>query len=617
MAETVADIVIGVTADISPLMRETSRATSEVSRFGRIADGLGKSMATLGSRATAAGVRMSAVTGAVAAMGAGMLAITRNAADMGEAVANGAKAAGMSTSAFQEYGYALSEAADMSGEDFAAATVKLNKRLGEAMAGSKSAQAAFEALGISAAEIASGTVDTDKAMAALVATLESTTDPAIAATIATELLGKSGARVGGMLAGTAGQVDELRQRAQELGIVMSEDAVEASDKFNEQWDATVKQLDAVKVAIATALMPVIVNDLIPLLQNTVIPAIVSVVNYIGEWVAAFQNMPEPIQQAIGIVAGLFVVGGPLLVAIGMTATAISALVAATGPIGLLIAAAGLLTAAWVAWGDDFKAAIGGAIDWVTEKFTAFMTMIDKIIAKLKSWKDAATEALSIGENSGLREGTGGGFNPMGDFNGGSGVDAMGGGAGTDVLAGGAGTDTLGTEPVAVTRAREINTMIENLQVQHQDTMAQIAMDAESARTSNAQSFQDSLGKIAQAGGQKSLDIFRKLVAAEATLNAGRTLLQTFADPKLGFFEKFAAVASMASAISPLVSGLGGKGARAGSGATRSVATGSAPSAPSVANITINGMMNATGFKSLTDQLNAEFKQGYVLNVVNA
>ena len=432
MAETVADIAIGVTADIGPLMRETARAEAALGKFDRVVQGVGRGFTDFGGKATALGARMSIATAAIGAAAGAAIAITRSAADAGEAIANGAKAANMSTTAFQEYRYALSEAADMSGEEFADATVKLNKRLGEAMAGSQSAQAAFEKLGISQADLASGTVTGDTAMAALVKTLETTTDPAIAAAIATEVLGKSGARMGGMLAGTAGTVDALRESARSLGIVMSKDAVEASDKFNEKWDATVKQFEAVKIAIATQLMPIIVNELLPLIQEKVIPGIVSIINTMGEWVTAFQELPAPVQTAIEIVAGLFAVGGPLLIAIGATASVIGALVAAAGPIGLLIVAAGLLTAAWVTWGDDFKAAIGPAIDWVSGKFAAFMSLIDSIVAKLKSWKDTAADFIGAGDPSTFTPNPNYKPDPMSNI-GGGGVDRLGGGAGHDQL----------------------------------------------------------------------------------------------------------------------------------------------------------------------------------------
>lgn len=658
MANTVADVVIGVSADISPLMRETARAEAAMGRFGRAMNGIGKGFSNIGAMATNLGGKLSVATAAMGVVAAGAIAITRSAADAGEAIANGAKAAGLSTTAYQEYGYALSEAADMSGEEFAAATVKLNKQLGAARDGSASAIASFERLGISAADIASGAVTGDDALAALVTTLENTNDPAIAAAIASEVLGKSGARMGGMLAGTVGQVDDLRESARGLGIIMSEDAVRASDDFNEAWDATAKQIDAVKIAIATALMPIIVDTLIPALQDTVIPAVVSVINTLGEWVTAFQELPGPVQQAIGVVAGLFAVGGPLLLAIGATASVIGALVAATGPIGLLIVAAGLLTTAWAIWGDDFKAIIGGAIDWVTAKFDAFMGLIDKIVTTLKEWKDTAKDFIGAGDTSTFT--TNPNYTPdpyaiPDPFSG------QGGGADVPELGGGAGNDMLGADIVdglvngmaarLAERQEEIGAIVdaipqiarERLGIQSPSTVfaeigeniglgmaegiaaSRAAVDASIEEMNegvlgNTASFFGSLATITQAGGDKANKAYRAFAAAEALINTYRGAAAVLGDKTVPFFAKFAAVASIVGAGMGLVNALKGGGSSSGGGSVRAPTTTSAGAASggpmSVANITLVGdTFSKSSVEDLFKQINDGLKTGRTINLV--
>lgn len=646
MAKTVADIAIGVTADIGPLMRETARAEAAMTKFDRVVSGIGRGLSDFGGKATALGAKMSLATAAMGAAAGAAIALTRSAADAGEAVANNAKAAGMSTTAYQEYAYALSEAADMSGEEFADATVKLNKRLGEAMAGSVSARKSFEALGISQADIASGAVTGDQAMAALVATLEKTADPAVAAAIASEVLGRSGARMGGMLAGTTGAVDGLRESARSLGIIMSEDAVQASDKFNESWDATAKQLEAVKIALATALMPVIVDQLIPALQNQVIPAIVAVVNKLGEWITAFQELPEPVQTAIGIVAGLFAVGGPLLMAIGATASVIGALVAATGPIGLLIAAAGLLTAAWTIWGDDIKAIIGGTIDWATEKFNGFLALINTIVETLRSWKDTAAEFLNVTPMTPDYS------NPDGGADESTGQGIFGGG-GSMMVPGGAGNDQLG---VAIAdgmvngmaarlaeRSGEIAAIVDaipqiardQLGIQSPSTvfaeiggnigagLAQgIASSAAAVAASiegiNGTAVNSTKGMVSETLGVLG-QLFKgskAIAAAQAVVNAwaGATeaLKLPFPANVLAFGKVLATGLSAAAAIRGTNIGGGSGGSGGASGAV------AAPPAQSFANITLNGdTFSRNSIEQLFAQLNDGLKQGRIINLVRA
>ena len=646
MAETVADIAIGVTADIGPLMRETARAEAAMGRFGRVMNGIGASFSRFGKSATDLGGKMSIASAAITAAGAAALALTKNAADMGDAIDNGAKAAGLSTTAYQEYGYALSQAADMTGDEFAAAMVKMNKLLGEAKSGSESATEAFGKLGISAEDIANGTVTSDDALAALVTTLENTTDPAIAAAVASEILGKSGARMGGLLANTAGNVDDLRQNARDLGIVMSGEAVEASAKFNDKWDDVILQLNAVKIAIATSLMPIIVDKLIPALQEVVIPAIVSVINTLGEWITAFTELPGPVQEAIGLVAGLFAVGGPLLVAIGVASSVIGALVAATGPIGLLIAAAGLLTAAWTLWGNDFKAIVGGAIDWVTTKFDAFMGLVDSIIAKLTEWKNTAKEFLSS-PSGGAPGPDGGAYSPTDQGY----MDPMGGIGGVSDLGGGAGSDTLG---VAIAdgmvngmaarlaeRSEEIGAIVDTipqiardrLGIQSPSTVfaeigeniglgmaegilaSQAAVQASMAAVNggilgDTANLFNGLATITQAGGEKANRAYRAFAAGEALINAYRAASQALATPGITIFGKFAAYASVLAAGMNLVSaikggGSGGGSARAPSGSSASAAPASTPLEVRLTGFGPDDLISGSMVSSLLDRLSAE------------
>ena len=93
MAETVADIAIGVTADIGPLMRETARAEAAMGKFDRAVKGIGGRMTALGGQAMAFGSNMSFAAIAVGGVSAAVMAMVRNSANLGEAIANNSKAA--------------------------------------------------------------------------------------------------------------------------------------------------------------------------------------------------------------------------------------------------------------------------------------------------------------------------------------------------------------------------------------------------------------------------------------------------------------------------------------------------------------------------------------------
>lgn len=439
MAKVVGDVAIEVGADIGPLVREMSRATGVLDRFDGAAKKLGRGLDRFAERTANLGAKLSIVSGAMAAVTAAAFALTRSAATMGDEIGDSAKAAGMSTTAFQEYRFALKEAAAMTDEDFASAAAKLNKTLGEARSGSEAAVKAFEAIGISQEQLAQSSFTTDQAMAAFIAKAEATKDPALAAAIATDLFGKAGATLGAGLSGVPGQVGSLVDRARELGVVMGPEAVDAAGKFDQKMNELGAQFEAVKMKIAEVLLPVIVDKLIPALQEKVIPALLAVVEKVGDVITWFGDLDPAIQTVVGAFTAAFAVGGPVLLAISAVSSAISLLVAATGPIGLFITAAALLGTAWATWGDDFKAAVGGAIDWVTTKFEEFMAMLDRVLQKAKDIGTAIANSLTFQPGDGqIQNGTAPGRGPVP-----GGADWISGGAGGGGVGGGMGGQMMG------------------------------------------------------------------------------------------------------------------------------------------------------------------------------
>jgi len=400
VSKVVGEVAIEVGADIGPLVREMTRAKGALSGLGKAADKIGGGLERFGSRATDLGKKLSIVSAAIAAVTAGAVALVKSAADVGDKIGNSAKAVGMGAEAYQEYAFAIGEAADITQDEFDSAMVIMNRRLGEAQAGSKSAAEAFGAIGISAKDVAAGLVSSEDVLAAWVKTVEASDDSAAAAALSADLFGKKGAVMGAMLAGSQGQVAGFVDRARELGLVVSDEFVAASGVFNDRMAELGRQFEMVKIKIAEVLLPVIIDKLIPALQDVVIPAIVSVVEKIGEWITWFGQLDPAIQTVVGAITTAFAVGGPVLLAIGAVSTAIGAMVAATGPVGLLIAAAALLGAAWIKWGDDFKAAVGGAIDWVTGKFEALLTMLDRIVQKARDVGTAIANSLTYQSGDG-------------------------------------------------------------------------------------------------------------------------------------------------------------------------------------------------------------------------
>jgi hypothetical protein len=342
---TVGEIVIDVTADVGPLVRQMNKAEGALGGLQGAASRMGSGLSRAGSMAVSFGKNMAVVAAGVAAVTGAAIAFARSSAAFGDAIGDASKAAGMSTTAFQEYRFALKEAADMTDEDFASAAAKLNKTLGEARQGSLSAIKAFQEIGVSQAELAASTFNTDQAMAAYVATMEGMKDPTLAAAVSADLFGKAGATMGASLSGVPGQVGSLVDRARELGVVLGPEAVAAASQFDQKMKELTASFEVLKMKLANDLMPVLVNSVLPAIEQYVIPALETLGGAIAGATELIVIFAEGASQAF----------------------------------------------------TDFKAAAEPALQWVGDKFTWLMGIMDGFLAKIKSMAQSVTEFFSVSQ----------------------------------------------------------------------------------------------------------------------------------------------------------------------------------------------------------------------------
>lgn len=334
------------------------------------ADATARRLGALGDRLNQWGRRMSIVSGGIVAAGGAMFALAASAANAGDEIAKSAAAVGLSTDSFQELRFAIGQVSDLTDQQFTGAMRQLNTRLGQAAAGSQTMIAALEKIGISQQDVADGTVGSEQAFMAFAAAVKDTASPAEAAALAAALFGEEASKLGPLLRDQGTDIESLRRRAQELGIVLGDDVIQSSSRFKDQMRELSFQTGALKMQIGAALLPVLTESLIPALQEKVIPAIGSMIDKVASAIQWFTDLPAPVQEAAGLIAGALGVAGPVLLAVGAMSKAFGLLVAATGPVGLFLAAAGLLIAAWQTWGDSIGNIVGDAVAWLGEQWEA-------------------------------------------------------------------------------------------------------------------------------------------------------------------------------------------------------------------------------------------------------
>jgi hypothetical protein len=342
-----------VRKDLGELRGATGAVARGLDNFGNSAIGLGKSMLPLSA----------AVSGAAA----GAFALANNVAKTGDEIAKSARAAGVGAGAMQELRFALGQAAGVGEQQTTTMLTRLTRNMGEAVEGNKLLANAITGLGISLEDVASGAVTTDQVFNQLVEAMQGAATDAEAAALGMQLLGRDGAALGPQLRQSGADIEALRDRAKELGIVLGEDALGASEEFNDKMDELGRQVGAAKAQIGMALMPVALA-LADSLQTKVVPAILAMSEKVAGAIKWFGELPAPVQEAAGMIATAIGIGGPALIAIGVFSKALVALTLASGPIGLVVGAVALLTAAWMTWGDDITRIVTETSDWITTKF---------------------------------------------------------------------------------------------------------------------------------------------------------------------------------------------------------------------------------------------------------
>lgn len=177
-----------------------------------------------GTVITAAAVGAAAVTA-----GAGLLKLAVDAATAGTGAAATAKNIGLTAESLQELRYAA-KLFGVEAQDLDDSLKDLQDKASAAAQGDEGLQKTLKDLGINAKEFVKLTAD--KKLEQLADGLKKIDNPARAAQIRMELMSDAGFKMGGLLdAGSAG-ITKMRAEARDLGLVLREDAIKASQDFS-------------------------------------------------------------------------------------------------------------------------------------------------------------------------------------------------------------------------------------------------------------------------------------------------------------------------------------------------------------------------------------------------
>lgn len=191
--------------------------------------------------------------GAVAG-GAALFGLATKAAGTTDRIDKMSQKVGLSRQGFQEWDFIMSQSG-LSVDKMQVGMKTLVNRMDEASTGTGKGADAFKALGLSAVDSSGNLKSQEQMFEETVLALQEMEDGTEKAALANELLGKAGIEMMPLLNGAAGSVDEMKAKAHELGLVMSDEAVDSGVLFTDTMDQAQRMLGTVVAQIGVGVMP--------------------------------------------------------------------------------------------------------------------------------------------------------------------------------------------------------------------------------------------------------------------------------------------------------------------------------------------------------------------------
>lgn len=382
------------------------------------ADDFSKSWGDVKSKVGSGAKSIAVGAGALAGLGAAAFKAADGVSKNLDEIDKSSQKLGISAKAYQEWDFVLEHSgADIS--SLSAGMKTLTSKLAAAKTGNKDAIESFKKLGLSIENIAD--MSQEDLFAEVVKGFQGMEESADRTKLATELLGRSGMELGPLFNTTAEETAAMIQQINDLGGVMSDDAVKNGAAFQDA-------ITNVKTALSGA-GAALVSELIPAITTLATKFSEFVANGgLDKIISLFKTLAPIIGVVVAGFAGFKIISGLVTVIQGIT-TAFGALnaVMLANPIGIIIAAVAALVAAFVllwnncegfrnffinmwngiveaataAW-DGIKEAFSAVGEWFTEKFTAAKEAVTNAWSNIKEkmgerWEEIKSAFSAVGE----------------------------------------------------------------------------------------------------------------------------------------------------------------------------------------------------------------------------
>lgn len=320
----------------------------------------GKQMQAAGQKVSDFGQKLAPVSAAAAAVGGALVKLGYDAVTGADDLNTLAKQTGLTTAEIQKMQYA-SDLIDVSFEDIAGALRKMKANM-------DGHPETWKRLGVSVRNADGSMRNANDVFYDAVKALSTVENGTERDQLAMDLFGKSADSLAGIIDDGGAALEEFGGKAEEAGLILEQDTLDALNKTNDTIDELKANFSATAGAIGADV------------ATAIAPALDQIAKKVEGITAALRKLSPEQTAAILAIAGVVAVIAPVIIVIGQFITAVGAITTALAPVIAAIAA--------------FAAAFGGpvlAIAAAIAAFVLFVKNMDKVEEATQKFADKVGE----------------------------------------------------------------------------------------------------------------------------------------------------------------------------------------------------------------------------------
>lgn len=323
MARTVQELKYRLVADEQNLVKGLKSADERTKRLAARFDSAGKALSK-------------GLTLPLVAAGGAMVKLALDAGNAADRILDLEQITGLSTDTIQELDVVAAEAG-VSADGLARSVQRFSSRLPTLENGTSEGAKAIKSLGVNLRDTSGNVRDADALFPDLISSLSEIENEFERNALASQIFGRQMDDLAPVLGLGAGEFDRLRKSAQDSGLVLEREALNAANEFRVEVDQLQLRLQRTAQRIGTDLIPVI-KDLIPVVED--------ILTTVTGAIEAFTELDTGTQKVILGFGAFTAAAGPSLILIGKMIPALRTLkvalvavrVVGLGPIAIAAAA---------------------------------------------------------------------------------------------------------------------------------------------------------------------------------------------------------------------------------------------------------------------------------------